>query len=170
MVETKDSEKPTLPSKRKPDLSCEENESHHSKTQKLQTLNNNSEISEGKILERDKECLNLDAQANGNDDEDEEEEDDDDDDVEGNGEAVVDRKGKGILIEEEDDESDDEDGDSSDGGSDGDSELSDDPLAEVDLENILPSRTRRKVIQPGEYIANDLGDEDDDSDSEDEDA
>ncbi|KAJ0052530.1 hypothetical protein Pint_02530 [Pistacia integerrima] len=146
MVETKDPEEPTLPSKRKPDLNCEENENHPNKTQKLQTH----------------------AQVNDNEDEDEED-DDDDDDVEDNGEAVLDRKGKGILIEEEDDENDD---DSSDGGtqSDSDSDLSDDPLAELDLDNILPSRTRRKVIQPGKYIANDLGNDDDDSDSEDEDA
>ncbi|XP_031253302.1 prostatic spermine-binding protein isoform X2 [Pistacia vera] len=172
MVETKDPEELTLPSKRKPDLNCEENENHPNKTQKLQTLNNNSEISEDKTLIRDKDCLNSDAQANDNEDEDEEDDDDDDDDVEDNGEAVLDRKGKGILIEEEDDENDDDDDDSSDGGtqSDSDSDLSDDPLAELDLDNILPSRTRRKVIQPGKYIANDLGNDDDDSDSEDEDA
>ncbi|TQD89692.1 hypothetical protein C1H46_024827 [Malus baccata] len=72
------------------------------------------------------------------------------------------------LVEEDDDDSDD---DSSDGGSefeDGDSDLSDDPLAEVDLDNILPSRTRRRQVQPGVYIANDIGnEEEDDSDDSD---
>ncbi|KAI9084054.1 hypothetical protein K1719_034050 [Acacia pycnantha] len=102
--------------------------------------------------------------------------DEDDDGEESNGEVVVDRKGKGImtadkgkgkLIEEDDENEEDSDDDSSDDGlvSDGDSDLSDDPLAEVDLNNILPSRTRRRTIHPGEYIANDLGnDDDDDSD------
>lgn len=75
-----------------------------------------------------------------------------------------DDKGKGKLIEEEDSD------DSSDGGneSEADSDLSDDPLAEVDLDNILPSRTRRRVVQPGFYIANDPGNNgDDDSDDSD---
>ncbi|CAN7040530.1 unnamed protein product, partial [Brassica oleracea var. botrytis] len=53
------------------------------------------------------------------------------------------------------------------------SSTSDDPLAEVDLDNILPSRTRRRSIQPGVYISNDCGggnnNEDDDS-SDDSDA
>ncbi|CAN6884946.1 unnamed protein product, partial [Brassica oleracea] len=47
------------------------------------------------------------------------------------------------------------------------SSTSDDPLAEVDLDNILPSRTRKRSIQPGVYISNDCGggnnNEDDDS-------
>ncbi|KAL0694346.1 hypothetical protein Bca4012_061526 [Brassica carinata] len=51
----------------------------------------------------------------------------------------------------------------------------DDPLAEVDLDNILPSRTRRRSIQPGVYISNDLGggnneDDDNDDSSDDSDA
>lgn len=107
--------------------------------------------------------------------------DEDDDGEESNGEVVVDRKGKGIMTadkgkgklmeeDDEDEEDSDDDDDSSDDGivSDGDSDLSDDPLAEVDLNNILPSRTRRRTIHPGEYIANDLGnDDDDDSDDSD---
>ncbi|GMH25684.1 hypothetical protein Nepgr_027527 [Nepenthes gracilis] len=89
-----------------------------------------------------------------------------------NGKAVVDRKGKGILIEgsEEEEEEDDDDDDSSDDGdnlSDGDSDLSDDPLAEVDLDNILPSRTRRRVVHPGAYIATNLSQNDDDDDESD---
>ncbi|KAK8593136.1 hypothetical protein V6N13_043253 [Hibiscus sabdariffa] len=59
----------------------------------------------------------------------------------------VDWKGKGILVEEEKDSDDDNHEDASDGENEteGESDLSDDPLAEVDLENILPSRTRRSV-------------------------
>ncbi|KAL4653002.1 hypothetical protein ACB092_01G270700 [Castanea dentata] len=102
--------------------------------------------------------------------EDEDEDDDDGDSENGDEKAVVDRKGKGImrddkgkgkLIEEEnDDDDDDEDDDDSDSDigsdvSDGESDLSDDPLAEVDLDNILPSRTRRRTVQPGIHIAND---------------
>ncbi|GLT78813.1 hypothetical protein SLA2020_503380 [Shorea laevis] len=61
------------------------------------------------------------------------EEDEDDDE----GDAQVDKKGKGILIKEEEDDKDD-DNDSSDGEHDesnANNDLSDDPLAEVDLEN-----------------------------------
>ncbi|XP_023551083.1 nucleolin-like [Cucurbita pepo subsp. pepo] len=110
---------------------------------------------------------------------DEGEDDDDEDDCE-NGEkssgkaAKEDRKGKGIMKDdkgkgkliEEDDDDDDDDEDSSDDGSEFDNEesdLSDDPLAEVDLDNILPSRTRRRTVHPGVYFATDLGNEDDDS-------
>ncbi|XP_054791035.1 ethylene receptor 3-like [Prosopis cineraria] len=114
--------------------------------------------------------------------EDDGDEDEDNDGEESNGEVMVDRKGKGIMtadkgkgkLIEEDDENDDDSGgddDSSDGGvvSDGDSDLSDDPLAEVDLNNILPSRTRRRTIHPGEFIANDVGNDDEDDDSDDSD-
>ncbi|CAN0870169.1 hypothetical protein LINGRAHAP2_LOCUS9448 [Linum grandiflorum] len=101
-----------------------------------------------------------------------------DEDEEEDGEAVVvDRKGKGIMIEEEeeededdddddsdDDSSDDEDGSENVGGDD--SELEDDPLAEVDLDNILPSRTRRRGVQPGSYIPNEPMIEDDSDDSD----
>jgi len=71
-----------------------------------------------------------------------------------------------LIAEEEDDDEDDD----SENGSDvsgGESDLSDDPLAEVDLDNILPSRTRRRTVQPGVYIANDLRNNDDDSDDSD---
>lgn len=114
--------------------------------------------------------------------EDDGDENEDNDGEESNGEVMVDRKGKGIMtadkgkgkLIEEDDENDDDSGgddDSSDGGvvSDGDSDLSDDPLAEVDLNNILPSRTRRRTIHPGEFIANDVGNDDEDDDSDDSD-
>ncbi|KAF9622422.1 hypothetical protein IFM89_031225 [Coptis chinensis] len=112
--------------------------------------------------------------------EEEEEEDEDDDDVEDGEEeeeeVVVDRKGKGImkeggdnkgkgkqvLVEEEEEESDSDLSDISDV-----SDLSNDPLTEVDLDNILPSRTRRRVRPPpGAYEVNDLdGDDSDDSDA-----
>ncbi|KAJ6424167.1 hypothetical protein OIU84_025032 [Salix udensis] len=100
------------------------------------------------------------------DDEEEDDEEDDDDDYEDGEEkreeAVVDRKGKGILIEEGvDDDDEDEEGSELEGGDDSEEAEEDDPLAEVDLDNILPSRTRRKVVHPGVYIAND--DDGDDS-------
>ncbi|KAG2319950.1 hypothetical protein Bca52824_013163 [Brassica carinata] len=90
----------------------------------------------------------------------------------------VDRKGKGIsredkgkgkLIEVEESSDDSDDEDDEDGDEYDESDLSDDPLAEVDLDNILPSRTRRRSIQPGVYISNDRGgvNEDDDDDSSD---
>ncbi|KAJ6420865.1 hypothetical protein OIU84_028275 [Salix udensis] len=98
---------------------------------------------------------------------------DDYEDEEENGEeVVVDRKGKGILIEEdeEDDSGDDDDSSGLDGGDDSEEAEEDDPLAEVDLDNILPSRTRRKAVHPGAYIANDNHVDDDDDDSDDFDA
>jgi hypothetical protein len=74
--------------------------------------------------------------------------------------AYVD-KGKGKMIVEEEEDSSDEACVSS--GSD--SEYSDDPLMEVDLNNILPSRTRRWAPPvPGSYLIppDDVDDEDDD--------
>ncbi|EXB62853.1 hypothetical protein L484_008703 [Morus notabilis] len=116
----------------------------------------------------------------GSDEDEDGEEEEDDEKSKNNGEA--DRKGKGIMrddkgkgkliLEEEEDDNDDDDSDDDDssdgGGSELDSDLSDDPLAEVDLDNILPSRTRRKQPPPpGVHIANDLGNDDDDSDDSD---
>ncbi|RWW52879.1 hypothetical protein BHE74_00040662 [Ensete ventricosum] len=90
-------------------------------------------------------------------------------------------KGKGLVVEEEGEEEeeeaegDDKDSDdSSDVGSgdefvgeeDDDSDFVDDPLAEVDLDNILPLRTRRREPPPpGAYFDPDQ-DEDDGDDSE----
>ncbi|KAM5582101.1 protein bfr2 [Rosa sericea] len=194
MAETKDQEEATLHAKRKPDPSCEDQADYPNKSHKLQVSGNNSQ---GKTQEPQNLKSNSEAELQGNADpeaEDEEEEYDDDDEEEeedgeeSNGKSVVDRKGKGImrddkgkgiLIEEEDEDgeedSDDDDSSSDDGGSefeDGDSDLSDDPLAEVDLDNILPSRTRRRQVQPGVYIRNDNNanhnnNEDDDSDDSD---
>ncbi|KAM1129935.1 hypothetical protein ACFX19_045350 [Malus domestica] len=187
MAETKDQGELTFPAKRKPDLSCGDQPDCPNKTQKLevpdhrplaaepQTQNpenfhNNSSAGEEKIYK-------FEASADLEDEDEEEEYDAENDYEKSNGKAEVNPKGKGImrddkgkgkLVEEDDDDSDD---DSSDGGSefeDGDSDLSDDPLAEVDLDNILPSRTRRRQVQPGVYIANDIGnEEEDDSDDSD---
>ncbi|KAL2529251.1 nucleolin [Forsythia ovata] len=66
-----------------------------------------------------------------------------------------DDKGKGKLIEESEDDDDDSSDDHESELSGVDSDLSDDPLAEVDMENILPSRTRRRAAQPGLHISND---------------
>ncbi|KAL6562992.1 hypothetical protein OROHE_005579 [Orobanche hederae] len=109
-----------------------------------------------------------------NDDEEDynaEEDEDGDEDV--NEEAeIVDKKGKGIMRDDkgkgkmvedsEDDDSDGHDDDDSSDDSDSDfsdgldgSDLEDDPLAEVDLDNILPSRTRQRQMQPGVRILSD---------------
>nr|GMC97425.1 histone H2A.Z-specific chaperone CHZ1 [Ipomoea batatas]GMC99541.1 histone H2A.Z-specific chaperone CHZ1 [Ipomoea batatas] len=95
-----------------------------------------------------------------------------------NGEAEIDRKGKAIrsddkgkgkLVEESVDDSD-SDSDSSaigsDSDADGESDLSDDPLAEVDLDNILPSRTRRRSVHPGVFISSAAGNPKHDGDSD----
>ncbi|URE49225.1 hypothetical protein MUK42_15071 [Musa troglodytarum] len=86
-------------------------------------------------------------------------------------------KGKGIVVEEEegDKEADDEDSDDgsdvgseveSGGEEDDDTDFVDDPLVEVVLENILPSRTLwREPPPPGVYFDPDQ-DEDDSGDSE----
>ncbi|RAL48000.1 hypothetical protein DM860_016201 [Cuscuta australis] len=100
-----------------------------------------------------------------NDEEDEDDEEDfqageeaEVDDEFSSGEAENDRKGKAIasnykgkgkLIEESfDDSESDSSSFESESGTDSES-LSDDPLAEVDLDNILPSRTRRRNALPG---------------------
>ncbi|KAJ0988756.1 hypothetical protein J5N97_007112 [Dioscorea zingiberensis] len=106
---------------------------------------------------------------------------------EDNGDEVdeIDRKGKGVItavnkgkgimvVEDEEDDSDDEDSSSDEssggvgvGNEDG-SDFDDDPLAEVDLDNILPSRTRRRAPPaPGAYLVVDQDeDEDDDEDGD----
>lgn len=90
-------------------------------------------------------------------DEDEEDYEDDDDDDDEDGPVVNDPKGKGILKDEKGkgkliEESEDSD-DSGTDGSDGESDLSDDPLTEVDLNNILPSRTRSCSVKPRASIS-----------------
>ncbi|WOL00969.1 histone H2A.Z-specific chaperone CHZ1-like [Canna indica] len=98
--------------------------------------------------------------------------------VKGKGVLTAVDKGKGILVEEEreeEEEEDDEDSDdSSDVGSgdeiggdgDDDSDYVDDPLAEVDLDNILPSRTRRRDPPPPGAFFDPEQDENDSDDSE----
>ena len=89
------------------------------------------------------------------------------------GPAILVDKGKGkmvVLDEEDDDDSSDDDDESRDGalGEDDESDLSDDPLAEVDLSNILPSKTRRKHPPvPGAYLVNDADEDDEDDDDDD---
>ncbi|CAA7400513.1 unnamed protein product [Spirodela intermedia] len=93
--------------------------------------------------------------------------------------AAVDKgKGKMVVEEAEEEENGGDNDDSDDDGSDDDSgevvlgedyasDFSDDPLAEVDLSNILPSRTRRREPPlPGAYLVND-GDEEEEEDDED---
>ncbi|XP_023645149.1 nucleolin [Capsella rubella] len=116
---------------------------------------------------------------------DEEDEEEDDEEEEEEEVEEVDRKGKGIsredkgkgkLIEVDDSDDEDDSDDDDDEGFDEDdeSDFSDDPLAEVDLDNILPSRTRRRSSQPGVYISNEVcnrgGNDEDDDSSDDSDA
>ncbi|CAI9106066.1 OLC1v1005124C1 [Oldenlandia corymbosa var. corymbosa] len=129
-----------------------------------------------KILEEDEDGKAEEAQGGDEDNEDEDEDedeyefddsdesdddDDDDDDDHSNGNAeTVDRKGKGIMIDdkgkgkmiEESDEDSIKGGIESD---DDDGDLSDDPLAEVDLDNILPTRTRSRgrAVHHGVHIS-----------------
>ncbi|KAG4951170.1 hypothetical protein JHK85_045037 [Glycine max] len=84
-----------------------------------------------------------------------------------NDEREEDRKGKGIMRDDkgkgkmilEEEEDDDDDDDSDDGGDSDDdgSDFSDDPLMEVDLNNILPSRTRGRTASSGVRIDGDSG-------------
>ncbi|KAL2234142.1 UNVERIFIED_CONTAM: hypothetical protein Sindi_1146400 [Sesamum indicum] len=113
-------------------------------------------------------------EEDGEEDEDEEdynaEQDEDGDEetenVDRKGKGIMtDPKGKGKMVEEsEDDDSEGDDDDDDDSSDDSDSDFSDgldesdmedDPLAEVDLGNILPSRTRQKHVQPGVRIISD---------------
>ncbi|XVF13849.1 hypothetical protein REPUB_Repub09cG0004000 [Reevesia pubescens] len=180
MGETKSPNESALPAKRKPDLTSQDPEKLPLKSPKLQTPdetiqpnqpNHSAENNDSSIPESRPENHELGVDAQEEDDDGDYE--DDEEEEEENGNAAVDRKGKGILIEEEkDSDDDDDDDDSSDGGneSEGESDLSDDPLAEVDLDNILPSRTRRRVLQPGVYIAKDVGNNGEGDDSDDSDA
>eukprot|EP00262_Sarcandra_glabra_P006973 TRINITY_DN19535_c0_g1_i1.p1 TRINITY_DN19535_c0_g1~~TRINITY_DN19535_c0_g1_i1.p1 ORF type:complete len:175 (+),score=73.35 TRINITY_DN19535_c0_g1_i1:104-628(+) len=162
-------ENPPLLSKRKGDLECLESDK---KKKKPEISDISPPLIEENIEEDEIEDEDDEEDEEDDDDEDEEDEEDDEDEdkdkeAASNGNAAVD-KGKGIMKEDKGKgklkvEEGCEDGD---GGADDDddSDLSDDPLAEVDLNNILPSRTRRRVAQPGAYLVNDLDGEDDDSD------
>ncbi|KAK7336139.1 hypothetical protein VNO77_16672 [Canavalia gladiata] len=193
---------PAFSSKRKPEPDAQDNQHILTKTPKLATLdhhesqepypNSNDNASQ---LPSTAHCSSesvIAPKEGGNDDnelqndtenekelEDDDEDDDDDEDEENHevdrkGKGVMrDDKGKGKLIEEEDDDdSDDDDSDDDGSGSGDDSDFSDDPLAEVDLNNILPSRTRRRTAHSGVHIAGDTGNAggEDDDDSDDSDA
>ncbi|XP_038906649.1 pheromone-processing carboxypeptidase KEX1 [Benincasa hispida] len=143
-----------------------ENGDHHKEND--ESIDNvSSSVAEGKD---DDGVVGADLDA-GDEVEDDEDEDDSENGEKSSGKAAEDRKGKGIMKDDKGkgkliEEDDDDDEDSSDDGSELDSEesdLSDDPLAEVDLDNILPSRTRRRKVHPGVYFATDLGNDDDDS-------
>jgi len=165
MAEVNNRNELLLPTKRSPDPSTQE-QPKVPKKHKLED-DNDEEAPQPEKTATEDDCVKKPKdEAEFVDEEKRKEEEEQQDNA--NGEAIIDRKGKGILIEEEDEEEEDNDDDDSDSDSDSDigdnlsddSDFADDPLAEVDLDNILPSRTRRKSIQPGAYIANDLPDED----------
>ncbi|KAL0697683.1 hypothetical protein Bca4012_053805 [Brassica carinata] len=197
MADVENQQDSSFPVKRKSDLCSQDEDQAANKAQKLNPSSSSAD-SESKDVEvsgigvvenlnqsadekiETESSVSLEKDENGvpGDLAAEEEEEDDDD---GEEEEEVDRKGKGIsredkgkgkLIEVEESSDDSDDEDDEDGDEYDESDLSDDPLAEVDLDNILPSRTRRRSIQPGVYISNDRGgvNEDDGDSSDDSDA
>ncbi|GAB4847361.1 hypothetical protein Ancab_026419 [Ancistrocladus abbreviatus] len=168
MAEVKDCEDSALPWKRNPDTRCPDSITDPKKKRKLE--NPEEDIDNNGVAEEDdpeKQQHEVDTNIK-NDVVDKGMEGDEavaveeEDSTHLNGKAVIDRKGKGIVIEESEDEGDDDDDDYHDSSdyenlSDGDSDLYDDPPAEVDLDNVLPSRTLRRIVQPGAYVANDVG-------------
>ncbi|KAI3503633.1 hypothetical protein L1887_32079 [Cichorium endivia] len=171
MAELKNNEEEHVsPPKRKPIVDNADVDSTKKQKTEIHTDNN---FSDSAVAAADTEQKNT-IQEEGSDEEDEEEDyegvddsdsDDHEDDAEHhNGEAEIDRKGKGVMkddkgkgkmIEESEEEDSSDDNHELGSESDGDSDLSDDPLAEVDLDNILPSRTRSRVVRPGVSISND---------------
>ncbi|KAI3793849.1 hypothetical protein L1987_36472 [Smallanthus sonchifolius] len=160
MAELNSNEEPhVLPPKRKQTSQTLEDDS----TKKPRPDNDAPAAVEGKTINenRNKEEIEEEEEEyEGEDEVDSEDEDEDEDDevehsngIDRKGKGIMkDDKGKGKMIEEsEDDDSSDEDGGASE--SDGDDDLSDDPLAEVDLDNILPSRTRRRTAPRGVNIS-----------------
>ncbi|KAK1440967.1 hypothetical protein QVD17_06802 [Tagetes erecta] len=171
-------------------------EQHVLPSKRKQTPLNLDEIDSTKKLRSDADEDKLINDENGSkdeikdniEDEEEEEEDyegedetdsDDDNEVEHlNGEIdlkgkgiMKDDKGKGKMIEEEDDDdSSDDDESDSDGDLDDDDDLSDDPLTEVDLDNILPSRTRRRTAASGVRISGDENNNNNNNNDDDDDA
>ncbi|CAI9777233.1 unnamed protein product [Fraxinus pennsylvanica] len=151
-------------------LDKEEHEADSIKKRKLETPSCNDAFS----CAADEKNPDLKQHHNTSHHEDEEEDDDDDqedyegeEDKQSDGEEAIlngkgkgkgivrDDKGKGKLIEESDHDDDDSSDDCESELSGFDSDLADDPLAEVDLDNILPSRTQRSAIQPGFHISDD---------------
>ncbi|CAF2112754.1 hypothetical protein Bca4012_095594 [Brassica carinata] len=191
MADVENQQDSSFPAKRKSDLCCQEQDNVANKAQKLNPSSSSSADSESGVenlkigtessisLEKDENGVPDDhtaeeKQGDGVGYEDEEEEDSIEVEIDRKGKGISrEDKGKGKLIEvDESDDSDDDDDDDEDGDEYDESDLSDDPLAEVDLDNILPSRTRRRSIQPGVYISNDRSGnhEDDDDSSDDSDA
>ncbi|XP_009110619.1 histone H2A.Z-specific chaperone CHZ1 [Brassica rapa] len=169
MADVENQQESSFPVKRKSDLCCQEEDHVPSKAQKLDPSSNSKD---GEVNGSGVENLAAEEKKEGGDGEDEDEEEEEEEEVDRKGKGISrEDKGKGKMIEvEESDESDDDDDeDDEDGDEYDESDLSDDPLAEVDLDNILPSRTRRRSIQPGVFISNDRGgvNEDDDDDSSD---
>ncbi|KAG6793290.1 hypothetical protein POTOM_002489 [Populus tomentosa] len=111
MAETETQNEPTLPAKRKLDddpipENDEEQDNHSNKSQKIDSLSNNSPVIQEKLTENSQTLEHsIDSQND--------------------------------IVQEGEDEDE--------GGDDSEEAEEDDPLAEVDLDNILPSRTRRKV-------------------------
>ncbi|KVI09251.1 glutamic acid-rich protein [Cynara cardunculus var. scolymus] len=184
MAELNSNEEPhVLPSKRK--QAAQDADADSTKKHRLEKCADNETLPEveqkiidengDKVEEEEEEEEEEDYEGEegvDSDDDEEEEDDDDEDEVEhSNGGGEIDRKGKGImkddkgkgkLIEESEEDDSDDDGASE---SDGDDDLSDDPLAEVDLDNILPSRTRRRTVPPGVRISSDKLTNDKDNDA-----
>ncbi|CAN7134316.1 hypothetical protein HID58_030938 [Brassica napus] len=169
MADVENQQESSFPVKRKSDLCSQEEDNVASKAQKLDPSSNSKD---GEVNGSGVENLAAEEKKEGGDGEEEEEEEVD---RKGKGISREDKgKGKMIEVEESDDSDDDDDEDDEDGEEYDESDLSDDPLTEVDLDNILPSRTRRRSIQPGVFISNDRGgvneDDDDDDSSDDSDA
>lgn len=180
-----------LPAKRKPDpeliaeAATEGQDDEASKKAKLENSVDGvvSSVAEDKKIGKGSQNEACSVKDEEDEDEDDEEdykveEEEEDEDEQSNGEAEIDRKGKAItsdkkgkgkLVEESLDDSD-SDSDSSvfgsDSDTDGESDLSDDPLAEVDLDNILPSRTRRRPVHTGVFISHAAGNPKNDGDTD----
>ncbi|XP_031490541.1 histone H2A.Z-specific chaperone CHZ1 [Nymphaea colorata] len=87
----------------------------------------------------------------------------------GKDKEIVKDKGKGKILVESETEDDEEDGGVGGVDEDTDSDLSDDPLIEVDPANILPSWTRRRTAHSGPYPMSTVAGVDDDDDEDDDD-
>ncbi|KAJ0253330.1 hypothetical protein HA466_0110320 [Hirschfeldia incana] len=192
MADVENQQDSSFPVKRKSDLCCQDQDNAANKAQKLNPPSSSSADSETKHGEEANGSAVVENLNSSTDEkletesslekgaEDKQEGEEEEDLIE----AEIDRKGKGIsredkgkgkLIEfdesDDSDDDDDDDDDDEDGGEYDESDLSDDPLAEVDLDNILPSRTRRRSIQPGVYFSNDrIGNHEDDVDDDDDDS
>lgn len=169
MAELNSNEEPNvLPSKRKlPSQTLDIDNTNDDDVKKLRPENNTTSaaaVEEKTVTENgDDEDEEEDYEAEDEIDSEDDGEDDDDDDEHSNGAIEIDRKGKGIMkddkgkgkmIEESDDDSDsDSDDDLNESDGEDDDDLSDDPLAEVDLDNILPSRTRGRTVSSGLRIS-----------------